>query len=170
MKLYSLLLLSIISLVQAGDVTAAPKAPSHCSAQEKIIFSCPTSRTKVVSVCSSPSLTATSGTLQYRFGVVGPKPEFMFPQSQEHPKKYFQSGTLMYSGGGGAYLEFSSNDFKYVIFTGSGKGWEKEGVVVSKAGKQVAFLRCQSPSVSELGPDFFEHAGIPSAGDDFEIP
>jgi hypothetical protein len=108
--------------------------------------------------------------MQYRFGLQGLKPEFVFPQSPDHPKKYFRSGTLMYSGGGGAYLEFSSNDYKYVIFTGIGKGWEKEGVVVSKGGKQIALLRCQSPSVSELGPDLFEHAGIPDAGGDFEIP
>src|SRR5262249_22100662 len=136
---YALLLLPIMTL-HTGEVTAASKAVSQCSTQEKVIFSCPTSRTKVVSVCSSPSLTTTSGTLQYRFGLAGQKPEFVFPQSQEHPRKYFQSGTMMYSGGGGAYLEFSNNDFKYVIFTGIGKGWEKEGVVVSKGGRQVALL------------------------------
>ena len=166
---YSLVLLLTLTL-QTGEVTAAPKARSHCLAQERVIFSCPTSRTKVVSICSSPALTATSGTMQYRFGLQGQKPEFVFPQGLDHPKKYFRSGTLMYSGGGGAYLEFSSNDYKYVIFTGIGKGWEKEGVVVSKGGKQVALLRCQSPAVSELGPDLFEHAGIPDAGDNFEIP
>jgi hypothetical protein len=156
-------------LLTAIENTSA-SAHSHCSAQEKVIFSCPTSKTKVVSVCSSSSLTATSGYLQYRFGRLGSPPEFIYPPTQEHPKRYFQSGTLMYSGGGGAYLEFLSGDYKYVIFTGSGKGWEKEGVVVSQSGKQVAFLRCQAASTSELGPDLFEKAAIPDAVDVFDIP
>jgi hypothetical protein len=169
-KLFALLLLLPSFLTTANESAAAPAARSHCSAQEKVIFSCPTSKTKLVSVCSSSSLTATAGYLQYRFGRLGGPPEFTYPATQEHPKKSFQSGTLMFSGGGGAYLEFSSGGYKYVIFTGSGKGWEKEGVVVSQSGKQVAFLRCQAGSTSELGPDFFEKAAIPDAADDFEIP
>ena len=151
--------------------SAAPSAVhSHCSPQEKVIFSCPTSKSKVVSVCASSELTATSGYMQYRFGRLGTPPEFVYPQTQDHPKSHFQSGTLMYSGGGGAYLEFSNGDYKYVIFTGVGKGWEKEGVVVSQSSKQISVLRCQTPATSELGPDLFEKTAIPNATDDFEIP
>lgn len=150
--------------------TAAPSVPSHCSGQEKVIFSCKTSKTKTVSLCASPVLNATSGYLQYRFGVVGSKPEFVYPETQEHPKDHFQSGTLMYSGGGGAYLEFNNGEYNYVVFTGIGKGWEKEGVEVSKAGKQIAVLECHGQWDSEIGPDFFDRAAIPAANDSFDIP
>jgi hypothetical protein len=170
------LLLAAITLssfsppAQTGDHKPAPKVPSHCSAQEKVIFSCSTSKSKVVSLCASAGLDAASGYMQYRFGAVGAQPEFVYPQAQEHPKDHFKSGTLMYSGGGGAYLEFNNGEYKYVLFTGIGKGWEREGVVVSKSGKQAALLECHGPWDSEIGPAFFEQAGIPAANDDFEIP
>ena len=174
----ALLTLLLAALIPCGTVQAPQarghrpprKAPSHCSEQEKVIFSCSTSKGKVVSLCSSSSLDAASGYLQYRFGAIGSKPELVYPETQQHPKDHFKSGTLMYSGGGGAYLEFNNGDYKYVVFTGIGKGWEREGVVVSKSGKQIALLECQGPWDSEIGPDFFEHSGIPAANDDFEIP
>lgn len=150
--------------------TAASSIPSHCSAQEKVIFSCKTSKAKVVSLCASPNLDATTGYMQYRFGAVGLKPEFVYPESQGHPKDHFKSGTLVYSGGGGAYLEFNNGEYKYVVFTGIGKGWEKEGVVVSKSAKQVAVLECRGQWDSEIGPDLFDRLAIPPANDDFEIP
>ena len=108
--------------------------------------------------------------MQYRFGAIGLKPEFVYPKAQEHPKDHFKSGTLMYSGGGGAYVEFNNGEYKYVIFAGIGKGWEREGVVVSKSGKQIALLECHGRWDSEIGPDFFDRAAIPPANDDFEIP
>jgi hypothetical protein len=155
---------------QTGNHRSAPKVASHCSAREKVIFSCSTSKSKVVSLCASAGLDAASGYMQYRFGAVGAKPELVYPQAQEHPKDHFKSGTLMYSGGGGAYLEFNSGEYKYVLFTGIGKGWEREGVVVSKSGQQAALLECHGPWDSEIGPAFFDQAGIPPANDDFEIP
>jgi hypothetical protein len=154
----------------AGQIAQAASIPSHCSAQEQVIFSCKTSKTKVVSLCASSPLTASSGYMQYRFGPPGSKPELVYPQNQVHPKGHFKSGTLTYSGGGGAYLEFNQGEYKYVLFSGVGKGWEKEGVVVSKSGKQVAVLECRGEWDSQMGPDFFERAAIPPADDDFEIP
>ena len=58
------------------------------------------------------------------------------------------------------------------MFTGIGKGWGKEGVVVKKAGKQVSYLACQGPWTSQLGPDWFEKIGIPADpnASAFEIP
>ena len=79
---------------------------------------------------------------------------------------------MAYSGGGGAFLKFNNADYTYAVFTGIGKGWEKEGVLVQKAGKQVAYLQCQGPWTSELGPDWFEKVKIqtdPHASE-FEIP
>jgi len=149
---------------------AAGTAPSHCSADEKVIFSCKIAKAKVISLCASATLDGTSGYLQYRFGPLGQPAELVYPATKDHPKTHFKSGTLSYSGGGGAYLEFFNNDFEYVVYTGVGRGWEKEGLDVLKAGKQVSNLRCVTEPVSELGPDFFDKAAIPAADDEFEIP
>ena len=139
---------------------------SLCSAQEQVVFSCKTTTKKVVSLCSSSPLTADAGYLQYRF------PGLTFPTTREHPKNFFLSGTMMYSGGGGAYLKFANADYTYAVFTGIGKGWEKEGVVVQKGGKQIAYLQCKGPWTSQLGPDFFDKVKIPKDPNesDFEIP
>ncbi len=79
---------------------------------------------------------------------------------------------MMYSGGGGAYLKFTNDQYTYAVFTGIGKGWQKEGVVVKKAGKKIAHLQCRGPWTSQLGPDLFDKTKIP--GDpqesDFGIP
>ena len=139
---------------------------SLCSAKEHVVFSCTTTAKKVVSICSSSPLTADAGYLQYRF------PGLTFPATREHPKNFFLSGTMMFSGGGGAYLKFTNADYTYAVFTGIGKGWKKEGVVVQKSGKQIAYLRCTGPWTSQLGPDFFDQVKIPADPQqlDFEIP
>jgi hypothetical protein len=145
---------------------------SLCSAGEQVVFSCATTTKKVVSLCSSSPLTETAGYLQYRFGVGGRAPELSYPTTREHPKNDFLSGTMMYSGGGGAYLRFTNAPYTYAVFTGIGKGWKKEGVVVQKAGKKMAYLQCRGPWTSQLGPDLFDKVKIPKdpQESDFEIP
>lgn len=133
---------------------------SHCTAKEKVIFSCVTKRSKVISLCSSSILTSEDGYLQYRFGPSN-KPELVYPATYEHPKKLFQSGTQMYSGGGSAFLKFRNSDHIYVVFTGIGKGWKKEGVVIQKSGRRIAYLPCKGAWQSEIGPDLFEKVEIP---------
>ena len=145
---------------------------SLCSEKEQVIFSCTTTTKKVVSLCSSSPVTQDAGYLQYRFGLAGKTPELTYPTTRQLPKDLFLSGTMMFSGGGGAYLKFTNADYTYAVFTGIGKGWEKEGVVVQKAGKQMAYLQCKGPWTSQLGPDFFDKAKIrkdPQEAD-FEIP
>lgn len=59
-------LISFFLLLPAAEALAAE---NNCSAGETVIFSCAVGRgAKVVSMCASPSLTAKSGTLYYRFG------------------------------------------------------------------------------------------------------
>jgi hypothetical protein len=147
-------------------------AATLCTPVEQVVFSCSTTKNKIVSLCSSSLLTDATGYLQYRFGVAGKAPELSYPTTPQHPRNFFQSGTLMFSGGGGAYLKFSNDNYDYAVFTGIGKGWKKEGVVVQKAGKPIAYLQCRGPWTSQLGPDWFDKVKIqtdPHASD-FEIP
>lgn len=78
----------------------------------------------------------------------------------------------MYSGGGSAFLKFKNGDHTYVVFTGIGKGWEKEGVLIRTSGKQIAYLPCKGVWQSEIGPDLFEKVKIPRDPNEmeFEIP
>lgn len=167
-----LLIFIFIFFVKVHYVAAASTVGSLCFVDEEIVFSCRSTDGKTISLCSSPTLTASEGYLQYRFGVIGKIPELIVPRIQEHPKEHFLSGTVPYSGGGAAYLKFSRGDYIYTVFTGIGKGWEKEGVVVNKSGKQIAHVLCDGPLISELGPVLFEDLELQKdpLEFDFEVP
>ncbi len=167
-----LLIFIFIFFLKVSYVSADPAVASLCFFDEAIVFSCSSSKGKTISLCSSSVLTESDGYLQYRFGVIGEVPEFIFPKRQEHPKERFTSGTVPYSGGGASYLKFSKGKYSYRVFTGVGKGWEKEGVVVKKSGKQITYVACDGPFISELGPVLFENVGVPKdpLEFDFEVP
>lgn len=167
-----LLFFIIFFFVKVHYVSAASAVESLCFVDEAVVFSCSSIAGKTISLCSSSVLTESEGYLQYRYGVVGKIPELVHPKRPEHPKEHFISGTVPYSGGGAAYLKFSKGQYSYTVFTGIGKGWEKEGVVVKKSGKQIATVACDGPFLSELGPVLFEDIGLQKdpLELDFEIP
>tara|TARA_R110002072_G_scaffold121618_1_gene255650 strand:+ start:32634 stop:33146 length:513 start_codon:yes stop_codon:yes gene_type:complete len=167
-----LLFFIFIFFAKVYYVSAASAVGSLCFFGEKVVFSCGSSSGKTISLCSSSVLTESDGYLQYRYGVIGEIPELIYPKRQEHPKEHFISGTVPYSGGGASYLKFSKGKYSYTVFTGIGKGWEKEGVVVKKSGKQIAYVACDGPLISELGPALFENVGLQkdSLEFDFDVP
>jgi hypothetical protein len=154
----------------------AASAPTLCETGETVVFSCATGA-RVASVCASNYISKTSGYLQYRFGQKD-KVEMSYPLATAKPAELFESGTLIYSGGGGAWLRFSNGPFRYSIFSAIGK-WgpkgqpaEAAGVFVEKDGRNVANLPCHGAAAGELGPDFFEKIGLKEAPPDaeFKIP
>jgi hypothetical protein len=71
---------------------------------------------------------------------------------------------------------FRKADTAYVVYSGIGK-WgpkgetmEKQGVVVERGNATLASLPCTGPLLGELGPDWFERAGVQSKGEDFLFP
>lgn len=129
---------------------------THCSKQEEIAFSCNTGK-KIVSVCGTKQKT-----LSYRFGILG-KPELIFESNNP------TGDTLMYSGGGGAYLRLTNGEYSYVLYTGIGRGWAKEGLTLERNGRFIKNFECKNSALSEIGAGFFDKYHIPSdAG--FEIP
>jgi hypothetical protein len=155
------LLLTVVA--QANAAT-----PSHCTAGEKVIFSCSTG-TKLVSVCASGDLSAGVGSLSYRFGPPG-QPEMTYPPPGPW-RNVTRSGVWTFSGGGGAWLAFHRDAFRYVVYTAIGRGWgTKAGVAVEQNGKLLTNLPCRDNPVSELGPDFFSNADIPDDTSPFELP
>jgi hypothetical protein len=141
---------------------------ADCPPSLQALFSCRTG-TKTIAVCGSPALSTTSGVLQYRFGSAS-KMELSFPPAGADWRTVTRGGTLMFSGGGGAFLAFSRAPYRYVVYSAVGRGWgSKAGVVVEKEGKRIASLACDGEARSQLGPDLFTRAGIATV-DDFELP
>lgn len=158
----------IIGTLAAQPGLADPKS-GHCSSGDWVIFSCDTGK-KTVSVCASPDLSARDGWVEYRFGPIG-APELVVPATRSHPRDGVQVGTWSFSGGGGAFMQFSNAPYAYAVYTAIGKGWgETSGVAVLKNGKRVANLPCRSPVQSELGPDLFDRAGLADEPAAFELP
>lgn len=150
---------------------------SFCTPAETVVFSCRVGA-KLVSVCASSEVAVGKGSVQYRFGnpdAAGPL-ELTVPDPAAPPSMAATADTLSFSGGGGAWMRFRRGDYAYVVYTGIGK-WgprgrteERQGVAVERAGKLVSNLACTSAPVSELGPEWFEKAGLRSNDEDFDIP
>lgn len=78
---------------------------------------------------------------------------------------------LRYSGGGGAFLAFRRDAYRYVVYTAIGRGWgTKDGVAVEKDGRRIASVPCRDAPRSLLGPDWYDAAQVPTTDEDFELP
>lgn len=158
---------ALLVLLQPRALAAGP---SHCATKQRTIFSCSTTGRKTVSVCASPDLSASAGSLQYRFGRTRAA-EWAYPAIDTDWRSVTRAGVLMFSGGGGAYLAFANAPYRYIVYSAVGQGWgSKAGVVVEKGGKRVSSLRCKGGETSELGPDLFASAGIAEDSSTFELP
>lgn len=159
--------LGLAAAVAALLVHDAARA-ADCPPSLESLFFCRTG-TKAIAVCGSPALGTTGGVLQYRFGSSS-KTELSYPPAGGDWRGVTRGGTLMFSGGGGAFLAFSRAPYRYVVYSAVGRGWgSKAGVVVEKDGKRIASLACDGKARSQLGPDLFTRAGIATV-DDFELP
>src|SRR3984957_14127575 len=162
---YNLIILTFCALS-----TAANAASTLCLTNEDIIFNCSVGK-KAISVCASKDLTAEHGYLQYRFGSPA-KAELAIPADRSiPPANSAVSRTLVFSGGGGAYLRFKTVDYDYVVYTAIGRGWGvKDGVAIEKNGKPLSHSSCKDVPISKIGEDFFTRAGLKEDTKDFDLP
>jgi len=164
--------MTLAPAAESGVMAPAPKIASHCSPQEKVIFSCGTANDKIISLCSSSTLTSSEGYLQYRFGPAG-KPELIYPATMEHPSKHFQFGQSFYSSGGGMYLKFKNGEYTYALYSMSTKfGEDRAGVAVRKSVEEFAYayIPCKGKSHDEMDIDDFEKIKIPRDPKEEQIP
>jgi hypothetical protein len=168
-------------LLAALAAPAFAQAPpdSFCTTQEDIVFACRAGG-KLVSICASKDASPVKGTVQYRIGKPdGKSPlELKLPEAPTLPPKAATGESVPFAGGGGAWMRFRKGDYASVAYTGIGK-WgpkgetaTKAGVVVERGGKAIANLRCKGDDAAgELGPVWFEKAGIKTGKDeDFLFP
>ena len=163
-------LLSVAALALAGPAAAAP--PSLCARGEAVAFTCSTGA-RILSVCETDG----GRGLQYRYGTQA-KLDLSYPTPGTTPAEVFRAGTLMYSGGGGAWLRFANGAYGYTVFTAIGR-WGANGaprtaagVAVTKGDTDVADIACKGPDTGELGPDLFARYGLVTddPADSFDIP
>ena len=148
----------------SADPLAATQEPaSDCAADEIVVFACATGLNEGVALCGSQDAA------QLRYVRTG-EAAAAWPDAGTAASAAFRSGTLMYSGGGGAYLRFDREDVVHTVYTGIGRGWEKAGVVIEEGGQTVRELVCEGEVASLIGPDLFERASIPADDSGFEIP
>ena len=161
--------LGITSLFLAGMTALNPLfADSLCQQSEQVLFSCSTTHDKIISLCASDSKDNGNTGIMYRFGNQN-HVELAYPASMQPAKQAFRGRAQMFSGGGGIYLRFNNNDFDYVIYDGTGKGWQMHGVVVLKNKKFVTYLACHNKPIAEISPQMLETLQVPSDSDDAEF-
>jgi hypothetical protein len=136
-------------------INAEPvKATSLCAHDEKIIWSCETTKRKIVSICSSGQLDKQSGYLQYRFGLPG-HIELEYPQQRENTQTafaYFRytRPLVTYLG-----LRFKIKEYDYEVYDNSNeeeRNGSEAGVKVTPSGntdREVDY-RCRKPIVHHL--------------------
>src|SRR5690606_9870965 len=125
-----------------------------CAGDEAVVFACATGTDRGVAVCGAQDAT------QLRYIETGGTGG-VWPETGHAASADFRSGTLAYSGGGGAYLRFDRDGLEHTVYTGIGRGWEKAGVVVEEDGRTVRELACLGEVESVIGPELFERARIP---------
>ena len=157
-----------LSCIYSANILGAPA--TLCNSDEKVVFSCAVSGGKMVSLCASPDLTKASGYLQYRFGNSA-SIQLEYPQRQVSPASAFKYFQAYSSKGGTTAVSFSVDAYRYSAFrTTSAFGYNGAGVIVAKAAKRVAHLKCDAATV--IAPDnlFYNlsSVGIPQADGDVD--
>lgn len=169
MRLFPHACLAVLAAASLSRAHAA--APDTlCAKDEQVAFSCHV-KGKIVSLCASADLSATAGTVQYRYGKKNAL-ELIYPSTPEDPRKVFRWGVTAYSGGGADYFRFANGGFGYTVYSGFGRGWQKEGVTVEKDGKRVASLVCGDSALPAENWKVMYSAKLPKVaeGDEFEVP
>lgn len=76
----------------------------------------------------------------YTYGQAG-KPEISLSVDVGHTPVF--KGEDMFMGGGASYLRFTNGDYSYVAYSGIGKGWGYEGLLVYNGSELIAHQECK---------------------------
>ncbi len=149
-------------------VVSFAETNSLCQRNEQVLFSCPTKNAKIISLCASENLSSTNGYLQYRFGKKN-NIELYYPEDKVLPKKAFTGRSQMFSGGGGIYLRFTKNNYDYITYSGIGKGWELNGLILLKNLTFLSYFPCTEQPISQMSPQLLTSLDIPRDPDNKEF-
>jgi hypothetical protein len=145
---------SAATATAGGSQSAA--SGSMCASNEKVVFSCSLAgRNKVVSMCAAGDVAHGAGRFYYAYGHPG-APELVYPAPGQNVADPFTRSHLGFAGATGGYAySFVNNQFKYVVYSISGTGVNKGGVIVQRNGAAavVADMKCQQTTITESDDD-----------------
>lgn len=128
-------------LPAAASGRPADTRPSLCAAEEVAIFSCALKTGRIVSLCASPDLSETAGSLRYLYGRKGAV-ELVHPAPGTAPRDAFTRGIM--GGQGGDFIRFKRGGISYtltsIILRDRG---EFAGLKVEQAGKTLLESDCR---------------------------
>lgn len=137
--------LSVLFALSALIPAVGLCAPTHCTQDEDVIFSCSLQRTKkVVSLCSSKKLLSKKdgAYLQYRFGALG-SVELSYPTEKSGSPEKFSYSHYFRPQTDRTQLSFDSGDYTYAIFDEYEDQLKSAGVIVrNRKSSRVAQLIC----------------------------
>lgn len=150
----------------AADLSAGPAASTKplCTPVERTIFSCRTTNDKLIAVCASSDLSATTGYIQYRFGS-DDATELKLPQDEavQNFRQILRAYTTDPEVSGSFYasgLELSKGSYTYTVHYSIGHGQESAGVMVTKDGDELADIRCNDDYSNGIDIDTVLAAGV----------
>lgn len=134
----------------AAPATASAPVPTLCKKGEQILFSCKTSKGKVLSLCGSSDLARDKGFLEYRFGTAK-KTELTYPADRARSREAFQWRFLRHAQSASYAVLFTNGGFTYDLFDQDTMGTENAngaGVLVTRpkadgTTQHVATIQCE---------------------------
>lgn len=152
-------------LLEREVVASSSVAASLCEKGERVVFSCAVRRTgKIVSLCSSPTLTKSDGYLQYRFGRAG-QVELEFPKDRSISRGAFKYSHYFRAQVDSTEISFNTNGYTYSVFD-EFNGEEKPPVsekgltVTSDSTQKAVKYLCQGKPAADYRdlPEAFENS------------
>ncbi len=151
--------------IMETPLTAQPagvvdRRPSLCKRSEVAIFSCRVG-SKIVSLCASPDLSETTGTMGYRFGRKGAI-ELEHPATSAHPRTAFRAGVDPSERGD--FVRFSKGDHTYTVYArvGSQDRREEDGLLITRGQKVLRNLKCADFAMGDTAWQLMYRAKIPA--------
>ena len=154
--------------ILATAAVAAPPA-SHCTASEDTLFTCRMG-SKTLSFCAAKaSDTVAPAWIQYRFGRVGAV-ELVYPAEKASPVGHFRYSTERGGRWVAAVVQFSSNDFSYVLnaYGNSNIPESNASLLVVRPNGARKVLQCADPGLyAAAGLSSFESFRLPEVEKEF---
>lgn len=147
-------------IAMAGTASAAPDTrPSLCAPDEVAIFSCRLGTGRIVSLCASPDLGESTGTLRYLYGREG-RPELVHPEPGTKPAEAFTRGIV--GAGYGDFIRFRRGDTSYTLESLLPKvSPEVNRLRVTRAGKTLLSSECRDDPLGDGGFGLLYRAKLP---------
>ena len=154
--------LAILMTALACGTALADTRPSLCRAGETAIFSCAIGG-KIASLCASPDLGPSQGSLTYRFGRQGAI-ELTHPDKPVPPEEAFTTAVVGDAGFAGDIVRFNRGETRYTLYSIIVKGQgERDGILVTRGGRQIADLKCKDFALGNNAWKLLYRARLPKA-------